>query len=316
MIRIGFIGCNNVFDRHYSAICRLDKEFKIVAISDTNPEVLGRRCKETGATGYIDFKEMIDQESPDLVIVATPHHLHTEQSLYAIRNHCHVLIEKPPVINGKDVTLLNLEAKRYGVGVSTVLQLRYNRSLLDIQTILKHPEFGDPQSFHLDICVYRDKSYYQSWYGDDRKSGGILYDVGIHYVDFLIQALEQPLDVISSDKKTYPGKRQSYTISAQTQSGIGGTIEISTTDKPERIKTKLSVESNQGKVEVGEQYLSRVTTCVPEALKPFCQSVGLASYSASDNYNTLYQNLSRNRPITLEDTRSVLHFIDLAHIMR
>ena len=35
----------------------------------------------------------------------------------------------------------------------------------------------------LDIAVHRDKSYYKSWKGNVMKSGGIVFNLGIHYFD-------------------------------------------------------------------------------------------------------------------------------------
>lgn len=44
---------------------------------------------------YTDSQQMIDEESPDIVCVASPQELHLEQVRYALEAGCHVYCEKP-----------------------------------------------------------------------------------------------------------------------------------------------------------------------------------------------------------------------------
>ncbi|MCX6779486.1 MAG: Gfo/Idh/MocA family oxidoreductase [Candidatus Magasanikbacteria bacterium] len=44
----------------------------------------------------------------------------------------------------------------------------------------------------MDISVYRDEKYYQSWKGQKERSGGVLFNLGIHYFDLLLYLFGQP----------------------------------------------------------------------------------------------------------------------------
>ena len=44
---------------------------------------------------YKDYRELLDKEKPELVIIATPDHWHALQSIAALRSGAHVFVEKP-----------------------------------------------------------------------------------------------------------------------------------------------------------------------------------------------------------------------------
>jgi predicted dehydrogenase len=62
--------------------------------------------------GYCDLREMLEKERPDAVSVCSPHHLHAEHCLEALRHGVHVLCEKPLVWLGQDKLDESLEQTR------------------------------------------------------------------------------------------------------------------------------------------------------------------------------------------------------------
>ena len=51
--------------------------------------------------------------------------------------------------------------------------------------IPKEIEVKEMNYIEMDIGVYRDEKYFSGWKGDEGKSGGILFNLGIHYFDIL-----------------------------------------------------------------------------------------------------------------------------------
>lgn len=52
--------------------------------------------------GYTDYREMIDQEPLDGIVIATPHRLHFEQARYCLERGIGVLLEKPMVLTNNE----------------------------------------------------------------------------------------------------------------------------------------------------------------------------------------------------------------------
>ncbi len=74
---------------------------KVVALCDVDPQALEIAAKEvtelSGAApkSYPDYRELLDKEKPDVVIIATPDHWHALQTIAAVKAGAHVFVEKP-----------------------------------------------------------------------------------------------------------------------------------------------------------------------------------------------------------------------------
>lgn len=121
----------------------------------------------------------------DCVVVNSPNHLHYQH----IKEHLDkiVLCEKPLVIDPEQAR----ELAQYD-NVFTVLQLRHH-------PILKEIEVKDMNYIEMDIGVYRDNKYFSGWKGNEEKSGGILYNLGIHYFDILFHLFGKPVSWMGDD---------------------------------------------------------------------------------------------------------------------
>lgn len=84
-----------------------------VADPDTAQAELLLEAFGGAAPAYGDYREMLERETLDAVIISTPHALHFEQTRDALNRGLHVLIEKPLTIASRDArALIALAAKR------------------------------------------------------------------------------------------------------------------------------------------------------------------------------------------------------------
>lgn len=140
----------------------------------------------------------IRNSDADWVVILTPNDLHVPMVQEALKYGKKVLCEKPIAISSKDAEAINVP------GVFTVLQLR-NHPL----TKKMAQQARESQYFAIDmfIEVHRDHDYYQSWKGQEKRSGGILFNLGIHYFDLLLHVFGPAIDVSIkyNDGKTVGG---------------------------------------------------------------------------------------------------------------
>ena len=98
--RTALVGCgwwgNNILGEAMAS-----GECKITALCDVDQRLLDttaeRVTRESGAIPrkYKDFREMLKEEYPDVVIVATPDHWHPLITIEAVKHGAHVYVEKP-----------------------------------------------------------------------------------------------------------------------------------------------------------------------------------------------------------------------------
>jgi UDP-N-acetyl-2-amino-2-deoxyglucuronate dehydrogenase len=123
----------------------------------------------------------------DWVVILTPNFLHYKMVCDAINLNKNVLCEKPLALSSRACKNIIKKAQEKRVKIITVSQLRY-------LPILKKVKIKKKNSIKIDVDVHRDEKYFKSWRGDERRSGGILFNLGIHYFDIIINLFGEPIN--------------------------------------------------------------------------------------------------------------------------
>ena len=77
---------------------------QVVALSDVDETVLSNSVEdvksETGdeAKGYKDYREMLAEAKPEIVIIATPDHWHALNTIAAVSAGAHVFVDRKSVV--------------------------------------------------------------------------------------------------------------------------------------------------------------------------------------------------------------------------
>jgi UDP-N-acetyl-2-amino-2-deoxyglucuronate dehydrogenase len=125
----------------------------------------------------------------DYVSITSPNYLHDSHIRFALRSEAHAICEKPLVLNPSNIDALKAIEKESGFKINNILQLRLHPSIVALKTqvqseVLKNP--GKIYDVNLTYLTSRGKWYGASWKGDEKKSGGIAANIGIHFYDMLI----------------------------------------------------------------------------------------------------------------------------------
>ncbi|MEM4405097.1 MAG: Gfo/Idh/MocA family oxidoreductase, partial [Nitrososphaerota archaeon] len=112
-VRLGIVGAGGISNHFHLPELTQIAEAEVVAISDLKRERAEKTAKRFGIRHwYTDYREMLEKEDPDAVIVATPHPTHASIALDAIKAHKHVLIQKPMTTNAQDSQLILEESRK------------------------------------------------------------------------------------------------------------------------------------------------------------------------------------------------------------
>ena len=158
---------------------------------------VGGKIREVVNTTYGDiyWREVLGASDADCVVILTPNDLHCEIAQAASKLGKIVLSEKPLGISSKEVGTL-------GDNVFMVLQLRYHPEVIKLKKELT--QIKSYNEIEMDISVHRDEDYYRGWKGDKKRSGGILFNLGIHYFDLIQYLFGEPNEtktISLSDKR-------------------------------------------------------------------------------------------------------------------
>ena len=183
MINVGLIGCGQIAEvAHLPCYQRL-KDVKVVALCDldgTRAKKLSRRFRVPKI--YEESSELFKGERLDIVDICTPGFTHRRLCMEAIQNGVNVLVEKPLALSVAEGKEIDKASKNKDVKVCVVHDYRFKEPFVKAINMYKQGKIGRIKEI---TSVQHGLSIYSlpPWLWNEKRSGGILYDLGIHIVD-------------------------------------------------------------------------------------------------------------------------------------
>ncbi len=163
-------------------VCALDPNDSVGVIDSYFPE----------SRFFVEFERFdrhIDKlrhqgEPIEFISICSPNYLHDAHSRFALRSDCDAICEKPLVLNPWNIDGLAEIEQQTGRKINTILQLRLHPAIIELKRQIE----ADPGRKHevdLTYITSRGAWYHVSWKGEDKKSGGVATNIGVHFFDML-----------------------------------------------------------------------------------------------------------------------------------
>jgi predicted dehydrogenase len=172
-------------------------------------------------TGYLhtDFRRMVAETKPDIVIVTTMDSTHDDYIVQAMELSCDTITEKPMTTTAEKCQHIIDARKRTGRQCRVLFNYRYSPPRTQIKDILMSGEIGDVLSvdFHWLLNTSHGADYFRRWHGHKKFSGGLMVHKATHHFDLVNWWLGAvPVQVIAT------GKREFYTPAMAKRFGLQG----------------------------------------------------------------------------------------------
>jgi myo-inositol 2-dehydrogenase / D-chiro-inositol 1-dehydrogenase len=175
-LRIGVIGAGWIAEQHLATLRRLDG-VELAAVCDVDEARAGELSAD--APVYVDWRELIDRESPDAVFVCTPPLLHREMTVEALERGINVYLEKP-IARGLEDARAIVDAAAVNDAVCAVgYQWRGVEVLDDLREELEGQELG------LLIGIGTGPTKSRPWFLNRSEGGGNLLERASHGIDLM-----------------------------------------------------------------------------------------------------------------------------------
>lgn len=199
-LKYALIGCGRISPNHVSAA--LNNDLSIVGFCDLDISKANKHLVNFNLTDkthtYIDYKQMIEIETPELIAIATESGNHAEIAEYCIKKGINLIIEKPIALSLSDADNIIKLSKEYGVVVSACHQNRFNKSIQKIREAVEKKRFGKMFYGTAHIRWNRGQEYYTQapWRGTWEQDGGALMNQCIHNIDLLRWLMGNEIDEV------------------------------------------------------------------------------------------------------------------------
>ena len=145
-VRVGIIGCGGIANGKHLPGLKSVPEVEMVAFCDIIVERAEAACKQYGtadAKFYENYKDLLADESIDVVHVCTPNISHSFITVDALEAGKHVMCEKPMAINSAEALKMLEAAKRTGKKLSIGYQNRQRPDSLYLKDICDRGDLGE-----------------------------------------------------------------------------------------------------------------------------------------------------------------------------
>lgn len=156
-----------------------------------------RIARLAGAEGaFFDLEQAVNDERVNALTFALPHDLHRSAVELAAGAGKHALVEKPIATNLADADAMIAAAKRAGTILMVAEDMHFRPAIREAAQLIAQGAIGEPLYFMAHSAGVRRPS---GWAADkDRLGGGVLMDIGVHYVRALRLLMGEPDSVFAS----------------------------------------------------------------------------------------------------------------------
>jgi predicted dehydrogenase len=232
-IKLGIIGYGGMASWHRNNAIRVPG-VEVIAAYDIDPARV-EAAKKDGLVGYNTLGELLSNPDINLVLVATPNHIHKEMVIAALNAGKNAISEKPVTLTVKDLD----EMIACSVKNSKIFTVHQNRRWDHDYKVAK--EVFDSgvlgKIYTVQSRLFGSGGIVHGWRAIPEYGGCMVYDWGVHFLDQLLNMIPGKITSINADLHSVknPLIDDYFNIMLKFDSGITAITELGTfllKDKP------------------------------------------------------------------------------------
>ena len=184
--RVGLVGVGAIAQlAHLPALAKM-RGVELVALCDNDhPKARALADRFGIPDAFSDIEDLLEIDELDVVIVATPNHLHEPHVLSALRAGMHVLCERPLALTARGVERILAAATKADRYVAVANNHRFRSDVQMLDGFLRGGELGTVRGIRAGHYTLRHAQ--EGWRGRRAESGGgAFFDHGVALLDLAL----------------------------------------------------------------------------------------------------------------------------------
>lgn len=201
MIKVAILGygfMGQVHARAYASIPGV----RVCAVATRRPPAQ-RASLASDVAIFEDAETAIRESGANAVDICLPTFLHERTACAAFDRGLHVICEKPMALTVAEADRMLAAAQRAGTVFMVAQVLRFFAHYARIRELIKGGEIGE--IFYASAQRFSEPPQWAGWFQDARASGGALFDLHIHDLDFLLSVFGMPKTVYAKGSRSASG---------------------------------------------------------------------------------------------------------------
>jgi predicted dehydrogenase len=213
-LRVGVVGAGGIARARQIPLFQKHPKTQVLAVADISQEAVDRARTELDVPmGYTDYREMLEREKLDAVVVCTPNSSHAPVSIAAMRAGAHVLCEKPMAMNAAECRDMVNVSKETGKILQIAYRYRFQAPSQAAKRVIDAGELGEIYMIRVNGLRRRGIPSWGVFTNKELQGGGAMVDYGVHLLDLALWLAGHPrvievLGVTSQRLGTRPNVNQ------------------------------------------------------------------------------------------------------------
>jgi predicted dehydrogenase len=190
-IKVGVVGYGGAFNMGKAHLNEMQRAgMQPTAVAEIDPQRLEvARQDFPGIETYSSVAAMLRKSDVDLLAIITPHNTHARLALQCLNAGRHVVCEKPLAITTAECDAMIAAARRRRVVLSTYHNRHWDGCIMQaVKTIRGRRAIGDVVRVEAHMGGWGQP---RDWWRSSKSiSGGILYDWGVHLLEYTLQLVD------------------------------------------------------------------------------------------------------------------------------
>jgi len=225
-LRIAIAGAGLIGHRHAAALQPL-KDAALCAIVDPAP--IGQKVAQDYAVPHFaSLTELIAQDRPDGIVLATPNQFHVENALECIAAGIPILVEKPLAIDLDGAAQIVAAASQANVSVLTGHHRRHNPLIARAKAVIENGQLGKITAVQASTWLCKPTEYFDVEWRRNKGAGPVFINL-IHDIDLLRHLCGEIISVHAMESNATRGFETEDTavILLKFAGGALGTVTVS-----------------------------------------------------------------------------------------
>ncbi|GGD53743.1 Gfo/Idh/MocA family protein [Paenibacillus nasutitermitis] len=211
-MKLGVIGYGLRIRSIISEIIKQEPSCKVTAIVDIRKDAISAELQAEGQHAihfYDTAEEMLRIEELDGILIGTRCSLHTPMAIKVLQSGLPLYLEKPVATNMDDLIRLKSAFEASASKVVVSFPLRLTTIVLLAKEIIDSGKIGTVEHVQAVNNVPYGSVYFQSWYRDERETGGLFLQKATHDFDYINSLLgSKPAQICAmTSKQIFKGSR-------------------------------------------------------------------------------------------------------------
>jgi len=224
--KMGMIGYGGMASWHHENSKRIN-DFEVVAAHDISADRLAA-AKGRGIKAYEKLEDFLNDDSFDMILVATPNNFHKEMVIAGLKAGKNVICEKPVAMSVADFDEMHKTSKEMGKLFTVHQNRRWDRDFCIIKKAIETGLVGKP--YTIESRIMGQNGVMHGWRAYKVAGGGMVFDWGVHLIDQMMWMIKEKVAEVYANLhmvKT-PEVDDYFKAIIRFESGLSTQIEVGT----------------------------------------------------------------------------------------